>query len=223
MEGYCESFFTLVQQFITQNDVSTCSTASLAMMLNALKVDPGVTWKGIWRWYDDYNIKHLDPDKIIEGLTLEEFHRLALHNSVRSMAFSPLEDLPSDSNTSLRQCNLEMFRACIKACTSRSDGFLTVNFHRKTLGQTGLGHYSPIGAYNKKRDLVLILDVAKFKYDSYWCQLERLYESLKPIDATSKLSRGFLINKTLVRDNEIQVSQQKNTFENEPLGTLRNQ
>lgn len=93
-----------------------------------------------------------------------------------------------------------MFRACVKACTSRNDGLLTANFHRKTLGQTGLGHYSPIGAYNMKRDLVLILDVAKFKYDSYWCKLESLYESMKPLDTTSQLSRGFLINKTLVRE-----------------------
>jgi hypothetical protein len=40
------------------------------MILNSLKVDPGVNWKGIWRWYDDYNIKHMHPSKIGEGLTL---------------------------------------------------------------------------------------------------------------------------------------------------------
>ncbi len=70
-EGHCESFFSLVQQFITQNEVSTCSSASLAMVLNALGVDPGRNWKGIWRWYDDYNIKHMHPDKVHEGLTLD--------------------------------------------------------------------------------------------------------------------------------------------------------
>lgn len=42
----------------------------MAMMLNTLGVDPGVNWKGIWRWYDDYNINHMHPEKIIEGLTL---------------------------------------------------------------------------------------------------------------------------------------------------------
>lgn len=66
----------------------------MAMMLNTLGVDPGVNWKGIWRWYDDYNINHMNPDKIIEGLTLEEFNHLAQLNSVRSMAFSPLEGNP---------------------------------------------------------------------------------------------------------------------------------
>ena len=89
-DGYCEAFFTWVQQFVTQNEPSTCGSASMAMMLNALQVDPGVNWKGIWRWYDDYNIKYMPPEKIKEGLTLQEFHNLAKINSVRSLAFSPL-------------------------------------------------------------------------------------------------------------------------------------
>jgi glutathione gamma-glutamylcysteinyltransferase len=73
--------------------------------------------------------------------------------------------------------------------------FLTVNFHRKSLKQTGIGHYSPIAAYNSNRDIALILDVAKFKYDSYWCSVSEMYESLKPVDVTSSISRGFLIVK----------------------------
>jgi glutathione gamma-glutamylcysteinyltransferase len=81
------------------------------------------------------------------------------------------------------------------ACTQGNESLLTVNFHRKTLGQTGIGHYSPIGAYNAKRDMALILDVAKFKYDSYWCHLPNLYEALKPLDGVSQISRGFVINK----------------------------
>lgn len=79
---------------------------------------------------------------------------------------------------------------------------LTVNFHRKTLGQTGTGHYSPLAAFNASKDMVLILDVAKFKYDSYWCRLETLYESFKAIDLYSDLSRGYLINRKVVHFND---------------------
>jgi glutathione gamma-glutamylcysteinyltransferase len=42
--------------------------------------------------------------------------------------------------------------------------YITINFYRKSLQQTGTGHFGPIAAYNKKRDMVLLLDVAKFKY-----------------------------------------------------------
>lgn len=76
---------------------------------------------------------------------------------------------------SIRKSSLNFFRNCLIACNSSHDTFLTANFNRKVLGQTGTGHYSPIAAYNAKRDLALILDVAKFKYDSYWCPLTQLY------------------------------------------------
>ena len=87
------------------------------------------------------------------------------------MAFSPLENKNHETISALRQSSLSLFRNSIIACNRRSNLFLTINFHRKTLGQTGIGHFSPIAAYNSKRDLALILDVAKFKYDSYWCSV----------------------------------------------------
>ena len=49
--------------------------------------------------------------------------------------------------------------------------FLTLNFSRKALQQTGDGHFGPVAAYNRAEDMVLIMDVAKFKYDCYWCPL----------------------------------------------------
>ena len=79
-------------------------------------------------------------------------------------------------------------------CTKFNSILLTVNFNRKTLGQTGLGHFSPVAAYNCSRNMALILDVAKFKYDSYWCSLSTLYESLKSLDSVTNQSRGYLLN-----------------------------
>jgi len=52
---------------------------------------------------------------------------------------------------------------------------MTINFYRKVLNQTGAGHFGPIAAYNSNRDLVLVFDVAKFKYESYWCSIDMLY------------------------------------------------
>ena len=40
---------------------------------------------------------------------------------------------------------------------------VVVSYSRKQLGQTGDGHYSPIGGYHRASDQVLILDVARFK------------------------------------------------------------
>lgn len=131
---------------------------------------------------------------IVNGLTLQEFNELIQMNRAKSLAFSPLMN-NNAKGTGLRQSSETLFRNCILACCRRSSLLLTLNFHRKTLGQTGIGHFSPIAAYNSKRDLALILDVAKFKYDSYWCSVPQLYEALKPLDTVSNQSRGFLINK----------------------------
>jgi hypothetical protein len=37
-------------------------------------------------------------------------------------------------------------------------------WHNQTYYSTGDGHFSPIGAYHAENDLVLILDVARFKW-----------------------------------------------------------
>ncbi|KAK4848728.1 hypothetical protein QYF36_016590 [Acer negundo] len=46
----------------------------------------------------------------------------------------------------------------------------------------GSGHFSPIGGYHAGRDMVLILDVARFKYPSHWVPLTLLWEAMNTID-----------------------------------------
>ena len=46
---------------------------------------------------------------------------------------------------------------------STGEEHLVVSYSRRTFSQTGDGHFSPVGGYHKERDLVLILDVARFK------------------------------------------------------------
>lgn len=44
-----EVYFPLAEQFTTQALPSFCGLASLAMVLNALQVDPKRVWQGSWR------------------------------------------------------------------------------------------------------------------------------------------------------------------------------
>jgi len=78
---------------------------------------------------------------------------------------------------------------------------MTLNFHRKTLGQTGTGHFSPLAAFNTKKDLVLILDVAKLKCDPYWCDIKTVYESFVNVDSVTNESRGFILNSQKEKTN----------------------
>lgn len=71
--------------------------------------------------------------------------------------------------------------------------FLIVSYTRKVIGQTGTGHFSPIGAYDEASDQVLLLDTARFKYGPHWIKLELMFEALLPIDDTTGKSRGYMV------------------------------
>ena len=95
-----------------------------------------------------------------------------MKNSAKSMAFSPLIVDVEKGSEVLRKSSLNLFRNSLISCHRRTNMLMTINFSRKSLSQTGSGHFSPLAAYNSKNDMALILDVAKFKYDTYWCSVE---------------------------------------------------
>jgi glutathione gamma-glutamylcysteinyltransferase len=87
------------------------------------------------------------------GITLAEFTCLAKCNGLEATT---------------RYANLtsfEEFEQAVKNCTHSTDQLMAVSYSRASLGQTGSGHFSPVGAYTSMNGgMVLILDVARFKY-----------------------------------------------------------
>jgi Phytochelatin synthase len=74
-----------------------------------------------------------------------------------------------------------------------SRGLLVASYSREGLGQTGDGHFSPIGAYHSASDTCLVLDVARFKYPPYWVPVSTLYEAMRHIDSVTLQPRGWSI------------------------------
>ncbi|KAF8663313.1 hypothetical protein HU200_055926 [Digitaria exilis] len=77
--GTMEGFFPLVSCFQTQSEPAFCGLASLAVVLNALAIDPGRRWKGPWRWFDESMLDCCEPlDKVkAEGITFGKVACLA--------------------------------------------------------------------------------------------------------------------------------------------------
>lgn len=69
---------------------------------------------------------------------------------------------------------------------------LAANFHRPSLGQEGGGHFSPIAAYDEESDSALLLDVARYKYPSFWFPLQALYDAMNTTDGSAGVSRGWV-------------------------------
>ena len=67
----------------------------------------------------------------------------------------------------------------------------SIEFHFIVWVQTGTGHFSPIGGYHAGRDMVLMLDVARFKYPPHWIPLKLLWEAMDTIDEATGHRRGY--------------------------------
>ncbi|KAJ1850575.1 hypothetical protein LPJ73_003390 [Coemansia sp. RSA 2703] len=181
-EGFAEGYFNLAGNFTVQSEPAYCGPSSLAMVLNALEVDPGRTWKGVWRWYSDELLEscRTESDLKANGITFDQF---------LCLASSHAQVIAKRGKTASR----EEFLRDLKYVTQRDDIFMVLSFSRPALGQTGDGHFSPIGAYHPETNQALVLDSARYKYPSWFCDVDKLYDSLQPVDSETDLPRGYFL------------------------------
>jgi glutathione gamma-glutamylcysteinyltransferase len=180
--GGLEGYFRLAEQFHTQSDPAFCGLGSLVVALNALGIDPGRLWKGPWRWFSEELLDCCVPLAEVQkrGLDVEELACLARCNG------ADVELVRGDPT------NLAAFHAAL-ATAATGEVVLVVSYDRSALGQTGSGHFSPVGGYHAARDLALILDVARFKYPPHWVSVERLWQATHTVDPATGRSRGWLV------------------------------
>jgi glutathione gamma-glutamylcysteinyltransferase len=182
--GGMDGYFPLAEQFHTQSDPAFCGLGSLVVALNALAIDPGRLWKGPWRWFAEDLLDCCVPlERVRErGLDLDELSCLARCNGAEvELLRAAAEPL-----------NLEAWRSAL-ARAARAESVLLAAYDRAALGQTGSGHFSPIGGYHAELDLALVLDVARFQYPPHWISAERLWRAMQPIDVTTGHARGWLL------------------------------
>ncbi|KAL5702356.1 glutathione gamma-glutamylcysteinyltransferase [Ranunculus cassubicifolius] len=181
--GTMEGFFELISYFQTQSEPAYCGLASISMVLNALAIDPGRKWKGPWRWFDESMLDCCEPlEKVkAQGITFAKVACLAICNGAKVEAFR------------VNQSTLDDFRQYVAACTSSQDSHVITSYDRKAFKQTGSGHFSPIGGYHAGKDMVLILDVARFKYPPHWVPVSLLWEAMDTVDEATGFHRGFMI------------------------------
>ncbi|GAB5372331.1 hypothetical protein AAMO2058_001656300 [Amorphochlora amoebiformis] len=164
--GSMGCFFPLIEQFRTQDEPAFCGISTLIMVLNALAIDPARLWKGPWRWYSEEMLDCCKPLEVVEkeGITFEEFSCLARCNGVKIKSTRASESKEGD----FREIVKKSVTCCGEAEKAQSNSFIVASYSRKGLGQTGDGHFSPIGGYDNESDSVLVLDVARFKYPPHW-------------------------------------------------------
>ena len=200
-------YLPLSLEFVTQDNLAYCGVATLVMVLNALNIEapvaPNHKIPGIvsYRFFTQENVFEnekthdvIKPEVIAkQGMTLEELGGLFQSYPVVVQTFHG-EDF-----------NLKQFRKLAVKNLQQPGNFLVVNYLRRSLGQKGGGHISPIAAYHEQSDQFLILDVARYRYSPVWVKAETLWESMNTIDSVSGKTRGLIMI-----DNSDTVSQRNN-------------
>lgn len=175
-------YFPLAEQFHTQSYPAFCGLGSLVMALNAMSIDPGRVWKGPWRWFSEDLLDCCVPltEVRVRGVDVNEFACLARCNG------ADVDVHRGDTSS------LDDWRDAL-AIAASGEAVVVAAYDRAAMGQTGSGHYSPIGGFHRARDLALILDVARFKYPPHWVSAESLWLSMQRIDPTTGQARGWLV------------------------------
>lgn len=180
--GGLNGYFPLAEQFHTQSDPAFCGLGSLVVALNALSIDPGRQWKGPWRWFSEEMLDCCAPLMEVRkrGVDIDEFACLARCNGADVEVHR--------GNVS----SLEAWRAALDIAAS-GEVVVVASYDRAAMGQTGSGHFSPVGGYHKVKDLALILDVARFKYPPHWVSAGQLWRAMQGIDPVTGQARGWLL------------------------------
>ncbi len=178
-----ESYFALSEQFHTQSEPAFCGLGSLVVVLNALAIDPGRSWKGPWRWFDETLLDccvSLD-DVRRRGVTMRELACLAECNGADAQLTFAGNARPDD----LRKTIAEASRAV-------AGPMLIAAYDRSGLEQAGAGHFSPIAGWHEERGWALVLDVARFKYPPHWVEIDRLFSAMTSTDPSDGTTRGWI-------------------------------
>jgi hypothetical protein len=91
--------------------------------------------------------------------------------------------------TVLRDLSAKEFREHLRRSNDPGRRYI-INFNRKVIFTTGVGHHSPIGGYLEAEDLVFVLDVNR-DFQPWLVDRSRLFAAMDTLDGDKK--RGLLL------------------------------
>ena len=208
-------FFPLSNHFVSQDNKIYCGPASSAIVLNALRLgkrdelprdrSPIAAKDMAWlpEGFDPFLGKYTPNNVLmtgtktvaevlgkpieIEGEWKKDFglqlHQLAqvLRTHGLSVTMRVVED-----DTAAEPLLDELARNL----ATRND-YVLINYSRKSLGQTGGGHISPLAAYDRTSDSFLIMDVNPNRAPWVWVEAADLIAAMRTFDTVE--NRGYLL------------------------------
>jgi len=185
-----EAYFPISVAFETQRTQSYCGVASMVMVLNAIGAPaPASPEYQPYTVFTQDNVLNEKTDAIRSrdailhrGMTLDQLGGI--------LGLYPVTVEVHHAGTG----GVDEFRKLASESLASKNRFVIVNFQRKALGEQIGGHISPLGAYDKKSDRFLILDVARYKYPPVWVKTADLFDAMNTPDSDNdNKTRGYVL------------------------------
>jgi Phytochelatin synthase len=182
------AFLPLMANFETQKNQTYCGPTSIAMILNALQVPAPTANYDAYRIFTQENVLNALTDSIITARSVAR----------RGMTLDKVADVLRVYGVSVDThyadaSGVDEFRRLAADNLSKPGRHVIVNFSRSALGQEGIGHISPLGAYDADSDRFLILDVARYKLPAFWVTTQELFNAMAEPKNSKGQTRGYLL------------------------------
>lgn len=192
-------FWALSPYYTAQHNDSSCSVASVAMLVNALRAERSLsagdelaTVSGLLE-----RVKSEDwPRKTAEagpGITLDQLGRI-IPEALRAYGATDaeVEVVRFDGDPQTARSRL---RELLEENERSNRDVILVNFLQSRL--TGdpagaVGHIAPVAGYDAERRSVLLLDPDRRWYEPYWVPEDALLEAMNTTDPVTKRPRGLI-------------------------------
>ena len=208
-------FFALSNHFISQDNSIFCGPVSSAIVLNALRLgkrkglprdrrsiaEDEMAWlpHGVDPFYGKYTpnnvltewtktrLEVLGKPVLINGEPKSDFglQLRQLAQVLRSHGVGVVTRVVDES------ADAAAVRRELAANLATGDDFVLVNYARRSLGQKGGGHISPLGAYDERSDSFLIMDVNPNRAPWVWVGSDDLIAAMRTFDTVE--NRGYLL------------------------------
>lgn len=192
------AYWALAPYYVGQFTEAACSLASAVMIVNAARAESArragaklVTQASLLDAVgsDTWRVGVESDDGHGAGL-LQLRARLAESLTSAGIASAQIAAVPLAENSSDAAAR---FREALRECEIASGRFIVAHYYMAAvIGSGDYGHFSPVGAYDSRRDRVLILDVYRVELEPYWVPAERLLEGMATLSRADGQPRGYL-------------------------------
>lgn len=211
-------FFPLANHFESQQNKVFCGIASTVIVLNTLRLDnPNFKKpqdnslvskkerkylpKGVDPIFERYTQNIILNDKTKSKMEIfgqpvdikgekKSDYGLQLEELATLLSSHNLNVIKRVANETIQDNTIK--QELINNLKTKGD-YILVNYYRKPLGQGDYGHISPLGAYDRKSDSFLIMDVNPNASKWVWVKAKDLISAMRTFDILE--NRGYVLVK----------------------------